>query len=86
MLVLFFGRTTNIFANTFARGFGLVLRVGARAFRRQFWRVLRRVFACLLRQCSDYALPRYYFDLLMFFAVCLLDIYLLMTDVRSWVG
>jgi len=84
--VLFFGRLAYIFANTFARSFRLLLRFGAAVFRRQFRRGLRRLFAHLLRWGSVLATVRYCFDLLMLFAVCLLDNHLLMFDVQSWLG
>ena len=86
MSVSFFGRTTDKFANTFARFFAVALLIGARAFRRVFRHGLQRLFALLLRQGSVFAGVRYYFDLLRLFAVCLLNIYLLMTDVRFLIG
>ena len=84
--MVFFGRLAYKFANTLARGFGLARPIGATVFRRRFRHDLQRLFAHLLRQVSDYAAVRHCFVFLMLFAVCLLDIYLLMTDVRSWVG
>lgn len=74
MSVVFFGRLAYIFANTFAAVFAVVLRFGARAFRRVFRRYLQLVFTLLLRPGSDYAPPRYCLDLLMFFAVCPLNV------------
>jgi hypothetical protein len=72
--VVFFGRTTNIFANTFARVFGFARPIGAGVFRGVFRRYLQRLPVITLQPGSVFATVRYYFDLLMFFAVCLLNI------------
>ena len=84
--MVFFGRLAYKFANTLARGFAVVLLVGATVFRRRFRRYLQRLSALLLRRCSVLATVRYYFDLLMFFAVCLLNIYLLTFDTGYSLG
>jgi hypothetical protein len=80
VLVVFFGRTTDNFTNTFARVFGLVLRVGAAVFRRRLRRRLPRLFAHLLRPGSVSGVVRYCFVFLTVFVFCLLNKQLLKSD------